>query len=53
MPTTGSSGLNNLVSNTAVTQTTLPSWYDTAQQNIVNQAGTAQAAAPKIGRAHV
>lgn len=49
MPTTGSSGLNNLLSNTAVTQTTLPSWYDTAQQNIVNQAGTAQAAAPTFG----
>lgn len=50
MPTTGSSGLNNLMSNTAVTQTTLPSWYDTAQQNIVNQAGTAQAAAPSFGQ---
>lgn len=50
MPTTGSSGLNNLFSNTAVTQTTLPSWYDTAQQNIVNQAGTAQAAAPSFGQ---
>ena len=46
MATTGSSGLNNLLQNTAVTQTTLPSWYDAAQQNIVNQAGTAQAAAP-------
>jgi hypothetical protein len=46
MPTTGSTGLNNLLQNTAVTQTTLPSWYDAAQQNIVNQAGTAQAAAP-------
>lgn len=50
MPTTGSSGLNNLMSNTAVTQTTLPSWYDAAQQNIVNQAGTAQAAAPSFGQ---
>lgn len=46
MPTTGSTGLNNLLQDTAVTQTTLPSWYDAAQQNIVNQAGTAQAAAP-------
>lgn len=46
MPTTGSSGLNNLLSNTAVTQTTMPSWYDQAQQNIVQQAGTAAAAAP-------
>ena len=50
MATTGSSGLNNLLANTAVTQTTLPSWYDTAQQNIVNQAGTAQAAAPTFGQ---
>lgn len=46
--TTGSSGLNNALSNTAVTQTTLPSWYDTAQQNIINQAGTAQSAAPQF-----
>ena len=48
MATTGSSGLNNALSNTAVTQTTLPSWYDTAQQNIINQAGTAQQAAPQF-----
>ena len=50
MATTGSSGLNNALSNTAVTQTTLPSWYDTAQQNIINQAGTAQQAAPSFGQ---
>jgi len=49
MATTCSSGLNNLLSNSAVTQTTLPSWYSTAQQNIVNQAGQAQAAAPQLG----
>ena len=48
MATTGSTGLNNALSNTAVTQTTLPSWYDTAQQNIINQAGTAQQAAPQF-----
>jgi len=48
MATTGSSGLNNALSNTAVTQTTLPSWYDTAQRNIINQAGTAQQAAPQF-----
>jgi hypothetical protein len=49
MATTCSSGLNNLLSNSATTQTTLPSWYSTAQQNIVNQAGQAQAAAPQFG----
>jgi hypothetical protein len=48
MATTCSSGLNNLLSNSAVTETTLPSWYSTAQQNIANQAGTAQAAAPQF-----
>ena len=48
MATTGSSGLNNALQSTAVTQTTLPSWYDTAQQNIINQAGTAQQAAPQF-----
>ena len=48
MATTGSSGLNNMLANTAVTQTTLPSWYDSAQQNIINQAGTAQQAAPSF-----
>lgn len=44
--TTGSSGLNNFLSDTQQVQTTLPSWYDTAQQNIVNQAGTALGQAP-------
>lgn len=48
MGTTCSSGLNNLLSSSAVTQTTLPSWYNTAQQNIVNQAGVAAAAAPQF-----
>ena len=48
MATTGSSGLNNALQSTAVTQTTMPSWYDTAQQNIINQAGTAQQAAPQF-----
>jgi hypothetical protein len=50
MATTGSSGLNNALSNTAVTQTTLPSWYDAAQLNIINQANTAQQAAPSFGQ---
>jgi len=48
MATTGSTGLNNALQSTAVTQTTMPSWYDTAQQNIINQAGTAQQAAPQF-----
>jgi hypothetical protein len=39
-------GLNNLISNTAQQTTTLPTWFDTAQQNVVNQAGQAAAAAP-------
>jgi hypothetical protein len=39
-------GLNSIISNTAQQQTTLPSWFDTAQQNVVSQAGQANAAAP-------
>lgn len=39
-------GLNNIISNTAQQTTTLPSWFDTAQQNVVSQAGNALAAAP-------
>ena len=46
--TTGSSGLNNLLTDTQQVQTTLPSWYDQAQQNIVNRAGTALGAAPSF-----
>jgi hypothetical protein len=48
MGTTCSSGLNNLLQCSAVQQTTLPSWYSTAQQNIVNQAGNAASAAPSF-----
>jgi hypothetical protein len=42
-------GLNNLISNTAQQTTTMPAWFDTAQQNVVNQAGSAlnQAPAPQ------
>jgi len=43
-------GLNNLLSDTQQTQTTLPSWYDTAQQNIVNQGTQAFAAAPQLSQ---
>lgn len=39
-------GLNNIITNTAQQQTTLPSWFDTAQQNVVSQAGQAFGAAP-------
>lgn len=39
-------GLNDIISNKAMQQTVLPSWFDTAQQNIVNQAQGAFAAAP-------
>jgi len=48
MGTTCSSGLNNLLQTSAVTQTTLPSWYNTAQQSIVNQAGQAASSAPQF-----
>ena len=48
--TTGSSGLNNLLASTNQVQTTLPSWMDTAQQNVINQAGTAVGAAPAFGQ---
>jgi hypothetical protein len=50
MGTTCSSGLNNLLANSAVTQTSLPSWYTTAQQNIANQASQAQAASPAFSQ---
>jgi hypothetical protein len=39
-------GLNSIISNTAQQTTTLPTWFDTAQQNVVNQAGAAMNAAP-------
>lgn len=48
--TTTSSGLNNLLTDTQQVQTTLPTWMDTAQQNVISQAGTAQGAAPAFGQ---
>lgn len=39
-------GLNDVITNKAMQQTTLPSWFDTAQQNVVNQAQAAFGAAP-------
>lgn len=44
--TTTSSGLNNLLSDTNQVQTTLPSWMDTAQQDIVSKANAASASSP-------
>jgi len=41
-------GLNNLLSDTQKTTTTLPAWYDQAQKDIVTGAGTAAAAAPTL-----
>jgi len=43
-------GLNSLISDTQQTQTTLPAWYDQAQQNIVQQGTQAAAAAPQLGQ---
>jgi hypothetical protein len=40
-------GLNNIISNTSQQTTTLPTWFDTAQQNVVSGAGSALAAAPQ------
>ena len=48
--TTGSSGLNNLLTDTNQVQTTLPSGMDTAQQNVINNANAAQGAAPAFGQ---
>jgi len=39
-------GLNNAISNIGQQTTTLPGWFDTAQQNVVTQAGQAMGAAP-------
>ena len=39
-------GLNDIITNKAMQTTTLPSWFDTAQQNVVNQATNAFGAAP-------
>lgn len=43
-------GLNNLLSDTQQTQTTMPAWYDQAQQNIMSQGATAAATAPTFGQ---
>ncbi len=43
-------GLNNLLQDTQQTQTTLPGWYDAAQQQIVQQGTQAAGAAPQLGQ---
>jgi hypothetical protein len=43
-------GLNNIISNTGQQTTTLPSWFDTAQQNVASQAGQAASTAPAPGQ---
>jgi hypothetical protein len=46
-------GLNNLVSDTVNQTTALPSWYDTAQQNLTSQAQTAAGQVPGINQTAV
>jgi hypothetical protein len=41
-------GLSDLITNTANQTTSMPAWYDTAQQNIVSQAGTAAGQTPSL-----
>jgi hypothetical protein len=43
-------GLNNFLSDTQQTTTTMPAWYDAAQQNILSQGNTAFGAAPTFGQ---
>lgn len=39
-------GLNDMIMNTAQQTTTLPTWFDSAQQNVVNQANAVMGSAP-------
>lgn len=48
MATTGSTGLNNFLADTYVKETTLPAWYDQAQQGIVAGAAKALGEAPSF-----
>jgi hypothetical protein len=41
-------GLSDFITNTANQSTTMPAWYDAAQQNIVSQAGTAAGQMPSL-----
>lgn len=47
------SGLNNIVSDTVNQTTSLPGWYDAAQQNLTSQAQTAAGQVPGIGQTAV
>jgi hypothetical protein len=42
-------GLNDIITNTAKQTTSMPAWFDTAQQDVVNKAGQAFNAAPAPG----
>jgi hypothetical protein len=41
-------GLSNFISNSATQSTTMPTWYDQAQQNVVNQATTGAGNVPTL-----
>ena len=43
-------GLSDLITNTASQATTMPAWYDQAQQNIVNRATTAAGNMPALNQ---
>jgi hypothetical protein len=43
-------GLSNFITNSATQSTTMPSWYDSAQQNIVSRASNAANAMPSLGQ---
>ena len=46
-------GLNNLVADTTTQSTTLPGWYDSAQQNLTSQAQNAAGQVPGINQTAV
>jgi hypothetical protein len=41
-------GLSNFIANTATQSTSMPTWYDQAQQNVVNQATTGAGNVPSL-----
>jgi hypothetical protein len=41
-------GLSNFITNTATQSTSMPTWYDQAQQNVVNQATTGAGNVPSL-----
>jgi hypothetical protein len=44
------SALSNLATSTGSSTTTLPSWYDAAQQNLINNAASAAGSAPQLNQ---